>query len=132
MQEKLDNAKRIIQKFDLSSGLIYRYKYDQNIRIVNICLKNKKSKEKYILIEKVCGDKYVPIKKKEFSEKYIITTIYNEDGNEKKLIRYNRKTRKKYVKINMIFKDNHPVLWIERYSGKMDFGFKIESVKHNL
>ena len=116
----------------MSSGLVYKYKYDENCRIVNIYLKNKNSKEKYVLIERANNNDYFPMERKEFSNKYIITTIYNEDGNEKKIIRYNRETRKRYVRINMVFKGSEPVLWIEHYSGKKEFGFKIESVKHIL
>lgn len=115
------------------SGLIYKYKYGLNKRIVNIYLKSKNSKSKTTITEHFNGEKYTPSEKKDFSEKFIITTTYDDLGREKKLIRYNRQTRKRYVKENLIFKENEAVFWIEDYSGKREFGFKLKNLaKHNF
>jgi len=133
MQQKLNKDRKIVTEIDPISGLIYKYKYGQNKRIVNIYLKNKSSKNKTIIKEDFNGKEYAPSEKKDFSEKYIITIIYDKLGREKKLIRYNRTTRKRYVKENLMFKENEAVLWIEDYSGKRDFGFKLKDlVKHNF
>ena len=130
MKEKLDKKGRIIKKEDLISGLVYDYKYEQNKRIVKISLKRCKSKT--ILTEEKLEETYLVIKEKNFSENYIITTIYENPNRVKKIIRYNRKTKKRYIKENIIFNENEPVFWVERYSGKTDFGFKINLAKHNF
>jgi len=122
---KLDKEGRIIEKIETASGLLYRYKYAGNKRIVKITITNK-PKNKTIITEILKENSYLTIEKQDFSEKYILHIFYDENGRELKLIRKNRKNRKKYIKENILFKNNEPTMWIESYSGKKEFGFKID------
>lgn len=129
IKTKYDKNGNVIKKTDLSSNIIYTYKYDQNKRIVKIYMKNSKSKT--VIKDVLSEHGYLTIEKKDYSDKFIQTVTYDNEGKEKKIIRYNRKTRKRYIKENIIFKDNKPVFWIEKYSKKTDFGFK-HSIKYNF
>jgi hypothetical protein len=125
-QIKYDKQGRVLQKIDDTSGLIYMYKYHVNTRIVKITTKNA-SKNKTIIVEELINEsEYKILEKKDMSEKYIVQIFYDEFGREKKIVRKNRKNRKKYTRQNILFKNNEPSLWVEEYSNKKEFGFKLD------
>ena len=84
------------------------------------------SKNKTIITELEIDGIYSIIEKKDFSEKYTLQIFYDELGREKKIIRKNRKNRKKYTRENILFKNNEPTMWVEEYSDKKEFGFKLD------
>jgi hypothetical protein len=67
--------------------------------------------------------------KKEFTDKFIITTTYDSNARILKIKRRNRKENKSYIRENLVFKDKEPLIWLEKTKKSQDFGFKIDVKK---
>ena len=106
--------------------MTYKYKYDSNKRIVNIRLDSDSKLNRTIIHQEKDEDMFKTVLKKEFTDKFIITTTYDSNGRVLKIKRRNRKGNKSYVRENLVFKDKEPVIWLEKTKKSQDFGFKVE------
>jgi YD repeat-containing protein len=123
---KHDKQGRVILEKINPPGMTYRYKYDSNKRIVNIRLDSDSKLNRTIIHQEKIEDVFKTVLKKEFTDKFIITTTYDSNGRVLKIKRRNRKGNKSYVRENLVFKDKEPVIWLEKTKKSQDFGFKVD------
>jgi len=123
---KHDKQGRVILEKINPPGMTYKYKYDSNKRIVNIRLDSDSKLNRTIIHQEKDEDMFKTVLKKEFTDKFIITTTYDSNGRVLKIKRRNRKGNKSYVRENLVFKDKEPVIWLEKTKKSQDFGFKVE------
>jgi YD repeat-containing protein len=123
---KHDKKGRVILEKINPPGMTYKYKYDSNKRIVNIRLDSDSKLNRTIIHQEKDEDMFKTVLKKEFTDKFIITTTYDSNGRVLKIKRRNRKGNKSYVRENLVFKDKEPVIWLEKTKKSQDFGFKVD------
>jgi YD repeat-containing protein len=126
---KHDKQGRVILEKINPPGITYRYKYDSNKRIVNIKLDSESKLKRTIIHQEKVEDVFKTFLKKEFTDKFIITTTYDSNARILKIKRRNRKENKSYIRENLVFKDKEPLIWLEKTKKSQDFGFKIDVKK---
>ena len=123
---KYDKQGRIILEKITHPGITYKYKYELNSRIVNIRLDSDHKLNRTIIHQEKVDDVFKNVLKKEFTDKFIITTKYDINGKVLKITRKRRGSNKKYIRENIAFKENEPIIWVEETKKTKNLGFKIE------
>jgi len=123
---KYDKQGRIILEKITRPGITYKYKYELNSRIVNIRLDSDNKLNRTIIHQEKVDDVFKNILKKEFTDKFIISTKYDTSGRVLKITRKRRGGSKKYTRENIAFKESEPVIWIEETKKVKNFGFKVD------
>jgi len=122
---KYDKQGRIILEKINPPGITYKYKYDLNKRIINIKLDSDTNLNRTIIHQEKVDNVFKTLIKKEFTDKIILTTVYDLRGRILKITRRKRGERKKHIKENLIFKEDDSIFWIETSGKNKNFGFKI-------
>ena len=123
---KYDKQGRVILEKISRPGITYKYKYELNSRIVNIRLDSDHKLNRTIIHQEKVDDVFKNVLKKEFTDKFIITTKYDINGKVLKIKRKKRGSNKKYIRENIAFKENEPIIWVEETKKTKNFGFKID------
>lgn len=123
---KYDKQGRIILEKITRPGITYKYKYELNSRIVNIRLDSDNKLNRTIIHQEKVENVFKNVLKKEFTDKFIITTKYDVNGKVLKVIRKRRGGKNKYIRENIAFKENEPIIWTEKTKKTKDFCFKVE------
>ena len=123
---KYDKQGRVILEKISRPGITYKYKYELNSRIVNIRLDSDHKLNRTIIHQEKVDDVFKNVLKKEFTDKFIITTKYDINGKVLKITRKRRGSNKKYIRENIAFKENEPIIWVEETKKTKNFGFKID------
>lgn len=123
---KYDKQGRIILEKITHPGITYKYKYELNGRIVNIRLDSDNKLNRTIIHQEKIENVFKNVLKKEFTDKFIITTEYDISGKVLKITRKRRGGKNKYIRENIAFKGNEPIIWNEKTKKIKNIGFKIE------
>jgi YD repeat-containing protein len=126
---KYDKQGRMVLEKINPPGITYKYKYDLNKRIVNIKMDSDSKLNRTVIHQEKIEDVFVTVLKKEFTDKFIITTKYDYNSRVLEIKRKNRKGGKKYFRKNIVFKEKEPIMWVEKTKKSQDFGFKIDIKK---
>lgn len=123
---KYDKKDRIILEKINPPGITYRYKYVLNKRIVSIRLDSSPKSNRTIIHQTKDEEVFKNVLKKEFTDKFIINTTYDFKGRVLKMQRKKRKGNSSYIRENIIFKDNEPIIWVEKTKKNKNFCFKVD------
>lgn len=123
---KYDRQGRIILEKITNPGITYKYKYELNSRIVNIRLDSDNKLNRTIIHQEKVENVFKNVIKKEFTDKFIIITEYDINGKVLRITRKKRGKKNKYIRENIAFKGNEPIIWTEKTKKTKNLGFKIE------